>query len=172
MASQFTSRDEFDCDEATFWHKCTFSEEFSKRLYMDVLKFPGWKLLEQKEEGGILTRRVHIDPPLVGLPGPVVKVVGDRFSYVEEGRFDEKAKRYTFTVKPSTAADKAKTTGELWTEKLGENRCVRYAKVDVEVKMFVVGGLLEEKILSDLKKSYQETARFIGQYLKETNAAK
>lgn len=167
MAAQFTCRDEFDCDEETFWHKCTFSEDFSKKLYLEVLKFPGWRLLEQKEEGGNLTRRVHIDPPLVGLPGPVAKIIGDKFSYVEEGRFDGKTKRYTFSVKPSTAAEKTKTTGELWTEKLGEGRCVRFAKVDVEVKVFMVGGMVEEKIISDLRKSYDATARFIGQYLRE-----
>lgn len=166
----FTCRDEFDCDEHTFWYDCTFSEEFCKRLYFDVLKFPGWKLLEQKDEGGILTRRVHIDPPLVGLPGPVIKAVGDKFSYTEEGRFDSKANRYTFSVKPSTAAEKSRTTGELWTEKLGDNRCVRYAKVDVEVKVFMIGSLIEEKVLGDLKKSYDATARFIGQYLKEKAA--
>ena len=167
MATQFKCRHEFECSDDVFWDKCTFSEEFCKRLYVDVLKFPGWKLLEQKDDGNILTRRIQIDPPLVGLPGPVTKLVGDRFSYTEEGRFDRKAKRYTFSVIPSTAADKAKTTGELWTEKLGDNRCARSAKVDVDVKIFLVGSLMEEKILGDLKKSYEETARFISQYLKE-----
>ena len=171
MASQFTCRNEFDCDEATFWDTCTFSEEFCRALYLDVLRFPGWKVLEHKDEGGILTRRVQIDPPLVGLPGPVAKLVGDKFSYVEEGRFDRKANRYTFSVKPSTAADKAKTVGELWTEKLGDKRCARSAKVEVDVKIFMVGGLLEEKILSDLRKSYDETAKFIGKYLKDKGLA-
>lgn len=167
MASTFTTRDEFDCDENAFWHKCTFSEDFCKKLYFDVLKFPGWKLLEQKEEGDFIKRRVHIDPPLTGMPGPVVKIIGDKFSYVEEGRFDSKANRYTFSVIPSTAAEKSKTTGVMWTEKLGEGRCVRHAKIDVEVKVFMVGGMVEEKIISDLKKSYDATARFIGEYLKQ-----
>lgn len=167
MASQFSCRHEFDCDEDTFWNACTLSEEFNRRLHIDILKFPGWKLLEQKDEGDIVTRRVQIDPPLVGLPAPVLKIVGDRFSYVEEGRFDKKTKRYKFAVIPSTAADKAKTVGELWTDKLGDKRCARSARVDVDVKIFIVGSLLEEKIVSDLKKSYEETSRFIGQYLKE-----
>ncbi|MFO0670312.1 MAG: DUF2505 domain-containing protein [Polyangiaceae bacterium] len=171
MASTFTCRDEFDCSEHAFWHDCTFSEDFNKRLYFDVLKFPGWKVLEQKDVGdGVLVRRVHIDPPVAGLPGPVAKAIGDKFSYVEEGRFDPKKNRYEFSVKPSTAADKSKTTGALWTEPLGENRCVRHAKVDVEVKIFMIGGMVEEKIVSDLKKSYEATARFIGQYLKEKKA--
>lgn len=167
MASKFRCRHEFDCSEDTFWDVCTFSEEFSKKLYMDVLKFPGWKQLEQTDDGTTLSRRIQIDPPLVGVPAPVLKIVGDKFSYMEIGKFDRKSHRYTFEIKPSTAADKAKTSGVLWTEKLGDKKCARFAEVDVDVKVFLVGSLLEEKILSDLKKSYEETSRYIGEYLKE-----
>lgn len=171
MASKFRCRHEFDCSEDTFWDACTFSEDFCKKLYLDVLKFPGWKVLEQTTNGDKLSRRVQIDPPLVGMPAPVLKIVGDRFSYMEIGDYDRKAHRYTFEIKPSTAADKAKTSGVLWTEKLGDNRCARTAEVDVDVKVFLVGSMLEEKILADLKKSYEETSRYIGQYLKEKGLA-
>jgi len=73
-------------------------------------------------------------------------------------------------VIPSTAAEKSKTEGVLWSEKLGENRCARTAELNVDVKIFMVGSLLEQKIVADLRKSYDETARFIGEYLKEKTA--
>src|SRR6476646_5329943 len=142
-----TLRHEFECDEDTFWDKLMFGEEFNRRLYFDVLKFPGFKLLEQREEGDKRSRRVHIDPPLGNVPAPVKKVVGEKLSYIEEGTYDKKTRRYEFKVTPSTMADKTKNSGVLYTERLGEKRTARIARVDVQVKVFMIGGLVEERIL-------------------------
>lgn len=165
--AEFSVRNEFDCNEDTYWEHCQLDEDFNRRLYSEVLKFPGWKLLEQKKDGAKTIRRVHIDPPLGGLPGPAKKAIGDKFSYVEEGTYDPATHRYTFKVTPSTMGDKSKTTGELWTEKLGDKKVARFAKIHVEVKVFMIGGLVEDKIIADLKQSYEATAGFIKQYLAE-----
>jgi hypothetical protein len=164
---EITLRHEFDCDEDTYWEKVTFDPEFNKRLYLEVLKFPSYELVEQKEDDAKLTRRVRIDPPLGNLPGPVKKAIGDKFSYVEEGAFDKKTKRYSFKVTPSTMADKTKNFGELYVEKLGDKKIVRIAKITVEVKVFMIGGMVEEKISSDLRHSYEEAAKFTRTFLKE-----
>ncbi len=165
--AEITLRHEFDCDEDTYWEKCTFDADFNKRLYLEVLKFPGYDLVEQKDDDAKRTRKVRIDPPLGNLPGPVKKAIGDKFSYVEEGTFDKKTKRYTFKITPSTMGDKAKTFGELYCEKLGDKKIVRVAKVTVEVKVFMIGGMVEEKIMHDLKHSYEEAAKFTRVFLKE-----
>ncbi|MFO0679639.1 MAG: DUF2505 family protein [Polyangiaceae bacterium] len=164
--AEITIRHELDCDEDTFW-KCVFDDEYNRRLYLERLQFPGYKILEQKDEATSILRKVHIDPPVAGLPGPVKKLVGDRLSYVEEGTFDKAKKRYTFTVRPSTLAEKTSTKGDLWTEKLGDKRVARLAKVTVEVKVFAVGGLVEDKIIGDLRASYEAAARFTNEYVKE-----
>jgi hypothetical protein len=164
---EITLRHEFDCDEDTYWEKVTFDPEFNRRLYLEVLKFPSYELVEQKEDDAKRTRRVRIDPPLGNLPGPVKKAIGDKFSYVEEGTFDKKTKRYSFKVTPSTMADKTKNFGELYVEKLGDRKIVRIAKITVEVKVFMIGGMVEEKISSDLRHSYEEAARFTRTFLKE-----
>src|SRR5579859_6537144 len=100
--ADLTLRHEMNCDEDTYWEKCVFDAEYNRELYLDSLKFPGWKLLEQKDDGKTITRRVHVDPPVGNLPGPVKKVIGDSLSYLEEGTFDRASKRYTFKVTPST----------------------------------------------------------------------
>jgi hypothetical protein len=161
----FTVKNEFDTDEDTFWEKCFFDEEYNRRLYTDTLKFPGWKLLEQKTEGTKISRRVQIDPPVTGMPGPVKKALGDKFSYVEEGTYDKATHRYTFKITPSIMADKTKTAGELWTEKAGDKKVVRHAKVHIEVKVFMIGGMVEEKLVGDLKESYAQAAVFTQKYL-------
>ncbi len=164
--AETTIRDEFDCTVETYWEKCHFDPEYNRRLYLEQLKFPGWKLLETKTEGGKVSRRVHLDPPLGNLPGPVKKVLGDSFSYTESGTFDPKTGRYTFTIAPSTLADKTKVEGELWCEAIGEKKIARHAKIRVEVKVFMVGSLVEDKVMADLRASYANAAPFTNAYLK------
>ena len=164
---EVTLRHEFDCDEETYWEKATFDPEFNNRLYLEVLKFPGYELLELEDDARTKTRRVKIDPPLGNMPSAVKKAVGDRFSYVEEGTFDKKERIYRFKIVPSAMRDKARTYGELRCEKLGEKKIVRIAKITVEVKVLMVGGLVEDRILGDLRNSYDRAAEFTRAYLKE-----
>jgi len=163
--TEVTVRHELDCDEDTFWFGCTFNEEFNRALYLGTLKFPGYEG-ENVDRGDTVTRKVTVDPPVAGFPAPVRKVLGDRFAYVEEGTFDKATKRYRFKVTPSTAADKTSTVGELWCEKLGDKKIARYAKINVSVKIFAIGGLVEDKIASDLRANYDAAAAFANDWVK------
>ena len=165
--AEITLRHEIDTDEDTFWAKCVFDADFNKKLYIDTLKFPQWKLLDSKDDDAKLTRKVQVDPPTGSMPGPVKKVIGDRLSYVEEGTFDKKSKRYSFKVTPSTLAEKTKVAGEMWVEKLGEKKIARCCKISVEVKVFMVGGMVEDRILADLRASYDKGTAFTNQYIKD-----
>jgi hypothetical protein len=164
---EVTLRHEINTDEDTYWAKCVFDPAFNKALYIDALKFPEWKLLDSKEDDTKIWRKVQVDPPTGNMPGPVKKVIGDRLSYVEEGTFDKKTKRYSFKVTPSSLAEKTKVTGEMWVEKLGDKKIARIAKMSVEVKIFVVGGLVEDRILSDLRSSYDKGTSFTNEYIEK-----
>jgi len=164
---EVTLRHEIDTDEDTFWSKIVFNEEFNKKLYEGALKFPGWKLVDSKEDDAKIVRRVQVDPPVGDLPGPVKKVIGDRLAYTEEGTFDKKTKRYSFKVTPSTMADKTKVSGELWAEKIGDKKIRRMCRISVEVKVFMVGGMVEDRIMQDLRSSYDNSTAFTNQYIKE-----
>lgn len=165
---EVTLRHEIDTDEETFWSKIVFDEAFNKKLYEGALKFPGWKLLETKEDDAKITRRVQVDPPIGDLPGPLKKVIGDRLAYTEDGTFDKKAKRYSFKVTPSTLADKTKVTGELWCEAIGDKKIRRLCRISVEVKVFMVGGMVEDRIMADLRASYDNSTKYTNEYLKES----
>ena len=162
---EITIRHELDCDEETYW-KCVFSDVYNRKLYKDTLHFPGYELLDQKDDEQRIVRKVHVDPPMGSMPAAVKKVVGDKLSWIEEGTFTKATRRYEFTVVPSTMADKIKNRGTLWTEKLDGDRCVRLAKISVEVKIFMVGGVIEEKLIADLRTSYDAAARFTNEYVK------
>jgi len=164
---EVTLRHEIDTDEDTYWAKCVFDADFNKKLYIDALKFPQWKLLDSKEDDTKIWRKVQVDPPTGDMPAAVKKVIGDRLSYVEEGTWDRKTKRYSFKVTPSTMAEKTKVAGEMWTEKLGEKKIVRITKINVEVKVFMVGGLVEDRITADLRSSYDKGTVFTNRYIAE-----
>jgi len=171
MAQEFTIRHEFECDEDTFWNETFLSAEFNRRLYLETLKFPGYEIVEQKDDGGgaskKVARKVHVAPPVAGMPGPVKKIIGDKFAYDEVGTYDAAARKYVFTVKPNTMPDKTTCRGEITTEKLGDKRIARTAKMFVEVKVFMVGSMVEERLIADLKQSYEAAAKFTATYLKE-----
>lgn len=160
-------RHEIDTDEDTFWSKIVFDEAFNKKLYESALKFPKWQLLDSKEDDNKITRRVQVDPPMGDLPGPVKKVIGDRLGYVEDGTFDKKTKRYSFKVTPSTMAEKTKVNGELWVEKIGDKKIRRLCRISVEVRVFVVGGMVEDRIMADLRSSYDNSTKFTNDFIKE-----
>lgn len=159
-------RHDLDCTGEDYWEKAVLVREYNERLYAEVLKFPKFDLLEQRDEGDLVHRKVFIEPPLGGLPGPAKKVIGDKMTYVEEGTYNRKTGRYKFRVTPSTLPDKVKVEGEMWCEPRGEGKCTRHARVQVDVKVFVVGGLIEEKIASDLKDSYTKAVPFTAEWLK------
>jgi Protein of unknown function (DUF2505) len=162
-----TLRHEIETDEDTYWSKIVFDETFNKQMYEGHLKMPCWKILEMKDDDAKLTRRVQVEPDAGNLPGPVKKVIGDKLSYVEEGTFDKKSKRYSFVVHPSALPDKTKISGEMWVEKLGEKKIARVCRMSVEVKVFIVGGMVEERILSDLRASYDKGTDYTNRYIKE-----
>ena len=166
---EITVKHDIDCDEDTFWKECVFNDDYNKKLYLETLRFPGYEVLESADHETTRTRTVRIDPPVTGIPGPIKKVLGDRFAYTEKGSFDKKTKRYTFTVTPSTMADKTHTSGELWCETRGapsEKKITRFARIKVEVKVMMIGKMIEEKIIGDLKASYDAAAKFTNEWVK------
>ena len=173
MAKEFTIRNEFFCDEDTFWEGTFLTEDFNRRLFLDVLKFPAWNVSSLKENGAGASKKIdrvmHVVPRVAELPAAIKKVMGDKFAYDETGTYDAATHKYSFTIKTSTMADKIRCSGSLHTEKLGDKHIVRIARVQVEVKIFVVGSLAEERFLSDMKASYETAADFTETYLKEKN---
>ncbi len=164
---EITLRHEIDTDEDTYWSKIVFDAPFNEKMYMGGLKFPMWKLLDSKDEEAKLWRRVQVDPPVGDVPAAVKKVIGDRLSYVEEGTFDKKTKRYSFKVTPSTMAEKTKVAGEMWVEKVSDKKIIRFTRISVDVKIFVVGGLVEDRIMGDLRSSYDKGTTFTNEFIKE-----
>jgi hypothetical protein len=162
-----TIRHEMACDEETYWYKCVFDAEYNDRLYLTELKFPEYVLEKYEEDADFIRRVVKASPKIPPLPGPVKKVIGDGLAYLETGTFDRAKKHYVFTATPNALGDRAKTSGDMFVEKLGDKRIARVARIRVEVKVFAVGGLIEDQILNSLRSSYDRAATFTNEFVRE-----
>jgi hypothetical protein len=156
---------EFPCDEDTFWQRCFFDEEYNRKLYLGALAFSEWRIAKQDDRGDTYVRSIETSPKLENVPGPMKKIIGDRLSYLENGTFDRKEKRYRFHIVPSTMPDKTRIDGAMYCERVGEGRIRRVVEVHVEVKIFAIGGMIEDKIAADLRSNYDKAATFTKTWL-------
>jgi len=163
----FRLEHDFECSKNTYWEKVFFDDEYNQRLFRDELRFPEWRVLEQKDEGPRVVRNIRAQPPIEDLPGPLKAVVGDGAGYEERGVYDREASRYEAKVQPNRLADRVSVTITMVIENISEKRCRRIVTGAVTAKIFMVGALLEQKMIADLSRSYAKSAEFTNRFLAE-----
>jgi Protein of unknown function (DUF2505) len=160
---KFTVTHEINCDAETFW-KVFFDKSFNDELYLKELGFPEYKTLEQNETDTKITRKVHGQPKM-DVPGPIAKLLGSSFSYIEEGSMDRASKLWRWKLLPSTLAEKLRTEGTVRIEPIGDSKVRRVAEIEVEAKIFGVGGLMESSAEKQLRQGWDSSAAFMNKYL-------
>ncbi len=166
---KFTIRHTWNVTEEDYWPKIFFNDDYNLRLYKEGLQFPGYEVLEAKEHpDGSRTRKLRIEPK-ADAPTVVKKLIGDSLQYTEEGRWDPKTRRWSYAVTLSKLADKITIKGEFWVEKRGDKQIERICDVDVNVRIFGVGGVVESFIEKTTRESYEKTGKFTTAYIREHN---
>jgi hypothetical protein len=163
----FRVEHEFQCSQDCYWERVFFDEEYNRRLFRDELHFPEWREVEKKDEGPRVLRLVRALPPFGDLPGPLKALIGDGVGYEERGVYDRSAHRYEAKVQPNRLADKVTVAVSMTTEELGEHRCKRLVTGSVTARIPFVGGILEQRMISDLSRSYAKSADFTNRFLAE-----
>jgi hypothetical protein len=163
----FQTTYDIECSEETYWEKVFLDEGYNRRFFKEELHFPEWRELGRKEVDGMLQRSVKATPYVGDLPGPLKAVIGDGLSYEERGVFDRKNHRYVLDAIPSRMADKVSTKITMFTTVTAERRCRLHVEATVTARVFMVGSLLEQKTLADLKRSYEKNAAFSNRYIRE-----
>jgi hypothetical protein len=158
---------QFSCSEATFWGKVFFDPEYNRRLFLEELKCPDYRLLELEETDEQIVRVHQISPRVAGVPGPISSLIGAGFSYVERDVFTRQSRRMNLVVTPSRLSSKLDIRGVYYTVAEGLHRCRRVFECQVVCKLPGVGGLLEKQIVSDMHRDYELTATFTERYLAE-----
>jgi len=167
MTTSFTIRHTFDTDLDTYWSKVFFDDEYNRRLYLEGLKFHSFEVIEKTgEPGKDFTRKIRTEPN-ADAPAVVRKLIGDSLAYVESGRFDPKARRWSYTVTTSKLAEKIKINGDFWAEARGDKKVERFCTVNVDVSIFGVGRVVEGFIEKTTRESYDRAAVFTNTFIRE-----
>jgi hypothetical protein len=164
---RYTIKHTIETDVDTFWEKLFKDAEFNRAMFVEGLRFITYNVLEDVQEpDGTVRKRVECAPK-IELPAPARKIFGDTAGYTEIGRFDPKQRKYFADVIPKVAADKIKTSSELWVEPRGDKRCERLVVVDNSVKVFGLGTLLEGFIEQQTRDQYSKSADFTNRWIRE-----
>jgi hypothetical protein len=160
---KFTLKHEIHCSETHFW-KVFFDKEFNTSLFLKELKFPEYEVLEQVENESGVKRRVR-GRPKMDMPGPVAKVLGDSFGYEEAGTWDSKTKIWSWQMFPNRLGDKLRNVGKVRLEVLGDNKVRRIAEIEMEAKIFGVGGLIESSSEKQMTDGWNRSATYMNKWI-------
>jgi hypothetical protein len=123
-------------------------------------------LLDQHEEGDVVRRRVRY--AFTGDLSPAVTAVVDRakLTWVEESTTDRRTHGTTFRMVPDHYADRLTSSGEFTLTPEGEGSR-RVADGDLRVRFPLVGGRVEQAIVSGMEEHAAVEARALAQWLTE-----
>ena len=99
------------------------------------------------------------------MPKPVARVLGERFSYVEEGTFDANAERYEFRVIPSALPDRIRASGVVVVEGISERQCERTVSVEIDAQILGLGRLVEAYLVASTREQYAKNAALVHEYM-------
>jgi len=152
--------------EDVFW-KVFFDKDFNEELFLRTLGFDAWKVASVDETADRIERVVDAVPKIGDLPGPLKKLVEGGVGYRERGTFVRADRRMKVTVEPSVMPDKLTISGVIHTERTGDRSCRRIYDAVVIAKVFAIGGMIEGRILQDIKASYDKAAEMTNRWIKE-----
>jgi len=155
----------FNCNEDIFWDQVFFDDEYNRAVFLEGLKFPGWRVESSDKTETTIRRVLDVKPPTGDIPGAVRKVIGDNLSYKEVGTFDRKTKRYRVEVQPSTAREKTNVTGEIWAELVDDKHCRRLATFRIECRVFMIGGIIEDLIAKGMTQQFNQGATISNEWI-------
>jgi len=155
----FTLVHDIHTDVDGFW-KTFFDKDYNVALYEKGLQFPKYEVLAFSENDREIKRTTRVTPKL-DVPGPIAKLLGSGFAYMEEGTFDRATKIWTWHNVPE---DKLSTKGTIRAEPAGDGKCRRIGDFKVEGKIFGLGGMLESTLEKNLRAGWDKSATFLNEW--------
>ena len=157
---------EIRCDADTFWDKIFFDDEYNVALYTKALHFVKYEKVKQEDRGTSIFRLVRGTPPQEA-PAAIQSLLGGGFYYDEEATYDKGTKRLRFKTIPSKLAEKIKIEGTMHTVAAGDKRIRRVADIQIAVKIFGVGGMVESFVSKMVRDSFDRGARFTNDWIEK-----
>jgi hypothetical protein len=153
-------RQVLDTSPEDFFRRVHTNPEFSHYLYVESLGFE-LEPLELDLDRGRYRARIR---PTTPMPGPVAKVLGVDFSFVEEGTLDPDGV-YRFAIIPSRMAERIRTTGEMRVLPTADGRAERVMNIAIDVDLPAVGPMMERFLERSTRESYEQSLIITNRFL-------
>ena len=137
-----------------------FDDAFERALYDEKLRFPKYELVENRDQGETVRRKIRVTPRL-DAPAAVLKLLGSTFGYVEDGTFEKKERVWRSRIITNVIPDRLGASFVVRAEPTGEGRCRRTIDLDLDVKIFGIGGLVEAAFEKNLRDGWRDSAAFM-----------
>lgn len=156
----------FACSPETYWEIATLDEVEAE----GAAKNNGTvETISDEVIGGIRVRRQRFTMRRE-LPAAIVKVLKtDHIQYELEMRIDPARHRADWVITPLVLPDRVQGSGVAVVTPTSDG-CLRVIDGDLTVKVPLVGRMMEERLISEVTKSYNVTAGIIAQKVAERNA--
>jgi hypothetical protein len=154
---------ELSCTPERMW-PLYFDDAFNIVMYEQGLGFPSCKIVERRDDGDKLFRRMAMIPKLE-MPKPVAKIVGDRVGYEEIGDWVRSEGVYHWRLLLAAFGDKLRVAGTMRIVPHGNGHCRRLVEFEVDAKIFGVGKLIENTAAHNSIDGWNGSAKWINEYL-------
>jgi hypothetical protein len=153
---------EIHCAPARLW-ELYFDNDFNVEMYERGLGFPSCKILERRDDGKTVHRRMALIPKLE-MPAAVAKIVGDKVGSEEIGDWVRSEGVFRWRMLLAAFGDKLRLEGTMRVVAHGAG-CRRIVDFEVEAKMFAVGKLIEGTAADNTIEGWNNSAKWINGYL-------
>ncbi|MFT3926026.1 MAG: DUF2505 family protein [Myxococcales bacterium] len=148
-----------------FWKHLFFDADFNRDLYRE-LGFEAYEVqaLETLPDGRV-RRVLRAEPPL-NAPSMIKSRLKGRVFYTEEGIYDPVRGVWEFANESSVASDSTRVSGSIRAEPHPEGM-LHVVELDIEVKAFGLGAVVERVIEKNTRDSYRVSTEFVNRYARE-----
>jgi hypothetical protein len=145
-----------------YW-RVVFDQEYLRKLYLEVLGFKDFAVLEISET----VRKVRVVPK-VNMPGPIAKLIGDRFTYEEHGTREANLWTWRMLAPGGQGTPNiVSTRGTNRIEAIDGQSIRRSDEIIVEGKVFGLGGLIEKSVEKEIHASSAKEYAFLKEQLQK-----
>ncbi len=157
-------RHTFPCTPDEFWD-LFWDPAFDERMMQNQAASTR-ELREDREEGTLRIQRYRFTQNKT-YPAAMVAAIGtDKISYEVDNRFDRELKTLAWRVKPSVMPDRVTAEGTFVVRPIPEG-CERVVEGKIEVRIMLIGGRIEQAIVTDVAAGYDQAAQVVKDQLVE-----
>lgn len=159
----YRPRHEIDCTPDRFW-ELYLDDEFQRRMFVDGLGWLPPTITHGADSEDEFQRTMEANPKVL-ISGPVARLIKHTLGFVETASFDKAERVFRMKHRTNIFGDKVRLQGEFRVEPVGEHRCRRVARLEVEAHVFGVGRLLEKAVEINMKKGWDDSAVFFNRWV-------